>query len=239
MVAMPGFDPIEFYTAPHIYAGAGVGWSRILCEMAQNNAEAPPRGRGRPRAYDPDIALARAREAFWRGGHAGTSLDDIAAATGMNRPSLYAAFGDKRALYLKALAAYWELSFAALRAPLAEDLPLDDALMRVFDGALSIYFSADGPQLGCFVVGTAVTEAVGDADIRQSIAAGIHTFDACFEARFRAALAKGELKPGADPAALALLASATLHSIAIRARAGLPRAALHDIARKAVTAICA
>ena len=60
--------------------------------------------RGRPRAYDPDTALARAMAVFWAGGYAGTSLDDVTAGTGMNRPSLYGAFGDKHALYLHTLA---------------------------------------------------------------------------------------------------------------------------------------
>ena len=58
--------------------------------------ERPPKRRGRPRAYDPQVALARAAAVFWKAGYAGTSLDDLVAATGMNRPSLYAAFGDKR-----------------------------------------------------------------------------------------------------------------------------------------------
>ena len=102
----------------------------------------------------------------------------------MNRPSLYAAFGDKRALYLEALEQYWQLSFAAMREALAGDLALDAALMGVYDGALSIYFSGDGRPRGCFVIGTAVTEAVEDADIRNSLAAGLQTFDTDFEQRF-------------------------------------------------------
>jgi AcrR family transcriptional regulator len=61
--------------------------------------------RGRPPAYVPEVALARATDAFWSAGYAATSLDELAAATGMNRPSLYGAFGDKHDLYLKTLAA--------------------------------------------------------------------------------------------------------------------------------------
>jgi AcrR family transcriptional regulator len=206
--------------------------------MVQKKIDAEPRRRGRPRAYDPQAALLRATDAFWRTGYAGTSLDEIAAATGMNRPSLYAAFGDKRALYLEALEHYWQLSFADMREALAEDLGLDEALMRVYDGALSIYFSGDGRPRGCFVIGTAVTEAVEDSEIRQSLAAGFQTFDADFEARLRTAREKGELKDDADPAALAVLATATMHTIAIRARAGAPRAELRELARKAVKVIC-
>jgi len=206
--------------------------------MVQKKIDAEPKRRGRPRAYDPQAALLRARDTFWRTGYAGTSLDEISAATGMNRPSLYAAFGDKRALYLEALAQYWQLAFADMRESLAEDLPLDETLMRVYDGALSIYFSGDGRPRGCFVIGTAVTEAIEDSEIRQSLAAGFHMFDTDFEARFRTAHEKGELKNDADPAALAVLATATMHTIAIRARAGASRADLRELARKAVAVIC-
>jgi len=56
--------------------------------------------RGRPRAYDPDVALEQAMQTFWKSGYCGTSLDDLSAAMHMNRPSLYAGFGDKRRLYI-------------------------------------------------------------------------------------------------------------------------------------------
>ena len=206
--------------------------------MVQKKNDAEPKRRGRPRAYDPQAALLRVRDTFWRTGYAGTSLDELSAATGMNRPSLYAAFGDKRALYLEALAGYWALAFADMREALGQDLALDEALMRVYDGALSIYFSGDARPRGCFVIGTAVTEALEDAEIRQSLAAGFQTFDTDFEARFRTAQEKGELKEGADPAALAVIATATMHTIAVRARAGAPRADLQELARKAVKVIC-
>jgi len=201
-------------------------------------SDTEPKRRGRPRAYDPQAALKQARDTFWKTGYAGTSLDEIAAATGMNKPSLYAAFGDKRALYLEALAQYWQLAFADMRAALAKDGPLEDALMRVYEGALSIYFSGDGRPRGCFVVGTAVTEAIEDGEIRNSLMAGFHTFDGDFETRFRTARETGELKADADPAALAVLATATMHTIAIRARAGAPRAELKELARKAIKVIC-
>jgi AcrR family transcriptional regulator len=203
----------------------------------KNNEPEAPR-RGRPRAYDAETALKQATETFWRAGYSGTSLDSIAAATGMNPPSLYAAFGNKHALYLEALAHYWELSLAATREALAEDCPLGESLMLAYDAALSIYFSGKGSARGCFVIGTAVTETLEDAEIRKSVAAGLRAIDADFEARFRAARDRGELKGDADPAALAILASGTMHSIAIRARAGTARAELREIARKAVGVIC-
>jgi TetR/AcrR family transcriptional regulator, copper-responsive repressor len=206
--------------------------------MVQNK-DTEPRPRGRPRAYDPQAALRQATDAFWQSGYSGTSLDEISAATGMNRPSLYAAFGDKHTLYLKALEQYWQLSLVAMREALADpDQSLDEALMRLYDGQLSIYFSGDGRPRGCFAIGTATTEAVEDPEIRKALAEGVHLLDADLEARLQMARDKGELKDDADPAALAMLASATLHTIAIRARAGIPRVELKEIARKAASVIC-
>lgn len=206
--------------------------------MVQNTDTVPKR-LGRPRAYDPQSALLRAMERFWKSGYSGTSLDQISAETGMNRPSLYAAFGDKHSLYLKALEFYWQLSLDAMRDALADpNRPLREALMRAYNGQLSIYFTEDGLPRGCFVIGTATTEAVGDPEIRDLLAMGLRKLDADFETCLQRAQARGELKKDTDPAALALLASATLHSIAIRARAGTPRAELREIALKAVTVLC-
>lgn len=208
------------------------------CDMAKKKTDMELPRRGRPRAYDPEAALKQATDTFWKAGYSGTSLDKISAATGMNPPSLYAAFGNKRALYLDALEGYWQMSLAATREALAEDRPLGEALMRAYDAALSIYFSGKGQPRGCFVIGTAVAEAVEDTKIRNSVAAGLRAIDADFETRFRLAQEAGELKEGADPAALAVVASATMHTIAIRARAGTPRDELREIARKAVNVIC-
>jgi len=206
--------------------------------MVQKKSREPPRPRGRPRAYNPQEALERATDAFWGAGYSATSLDEISAATGMNRPSLYAAFGDKHALYLEALARYWRTSLEATREALAGDRPLEEALMVAYEAAMDIYFSGEGRPRGCFVIGTAVTQTVEDAQIRDSVAAGLRSMDADFEARLRLGQEKGELGDDADPAGLAVLASATMHTIAIRARAGIPRVELRELAKKAVATIC-
>lgn len=194
--------------------------------------------RGRPRAYKPEIALRQAAEAFWKTGYSGTSLDDISTATGMNRPSLRAAFGDKHDIYLRTLRDYWEFKFAAMRKAFERGGSLAETLMRVYDMALSIYFSGDDRVRGCFVVGTAITEAPGDPEIQRIVAEGFRALDSDFETRFKLARAAGELKPAADPKALALLASATMHSLAVRARTGSSRNELRKLALKAVGVIC-
>src|SRR3954452_20966593 len=111
-----------------------------------------PKRRGRPRAYEPEVALARALDVFWKEGFAATSLDDLSAATGMNRPSLYGAFGDKRELYIKAYARYRSDARAAMADLFRTQLPIKQRLQRIFAVALDIYLSgAEGPR-GCFTV---------------------------------------------------------------------------------------
>jgi len=195
-----------------------------------------PKRRGRPRAYDPEEALARAAATFWKAGYAGTSLDDLSSATGMNRPSLYAAFGDKRDLYLKTLEYYRDEGRALSRAALAGEPPLRVFLKRFYDKALDLYFG-DGPR-GCYTVGTAATAAAVDDGVRAFLAESMRSTDSFLRAQIEKAKARGEIARDADPVALAYLATATLHTLAIRSRAGLPRKELEALARAAIEVIC-
>src|SRR5262245_11987804 len=119
---------------------------------------ASPRKRGRPRAYEPDVALSRAMDVFWRDGFSATSLDAISAATGMNRPSLYAAFGDKRDIYLKAYQRYRERARERMAEVFSSGVPLRTMLRQIYEIAITMYVSGeDGPR-GCFSVMTATSE---------------------------------------------------------------------------------
>ena len=201
--------------------------------------EMRPRPRGRPRSYDPEVALKRATEAFWKSGYSGTSLDDLAAATGMNRPSLYAGFGDKRALYIQALNRYWDSGLRLMHEAISADMPLADALNRVYQLAVSMYFPGKGRALGCFGIGTALTEAAEDAKIRETLLAGLRRIHAGFEGLVRRAQARGELAADADIETRAGLASAVLSSLAVRSRAGLSRESIEKFAKSAAHAIAA
>src|ERR1700747_3789715 len=104
-----------------------------------SSSKAPPRlddaaanRRGRPRAYEPDVALAKALDLFRKDGFAATSLDDLSAATGMNRPSLYGAFGDKRELYIKSYQRYRDNARAAVAEVFRARLPLRKRLGRIY-----------------------------------------------------------------------------------------------------------
>ena len=193
-----------------------------------------PKRRGRPRAYQPEIALGKALDLFRKRGFAATSLDELSAATGMNRPSLYGAFGDKRELYIKSYARYRADARAAMQNIFRDELPIRKRLERIFAVALDIYLSGEAGPRGCFTVMTAASEAVADPDIRALVLEGFSELDKAFAACFRLAKQKRELPASADPEVLAQLASATIHTIAIRARARVPRKQLESIVKGAL-----
>ncbi len=196
-----------------------------------------PRPRGRPRSFDTEATLAQATLAFWQRGYASTSMDDLSAATGLNRPSLYGAFGDKHELYLQALRLYTEQSNAAIAAALA-GRSLRDGLLRVYELALQLYYPADEAARGCLLIGTAATEAPRDEAIRQQLGDSLRGFNAAFELRLQRAVDEGELPAGTDATMRAQLTSAVLHSMALRARAGDARSELAALARAGVEMVC-
>lgn len=199
---------------------------------------APVKRRGRPPSYDADVALTAAMRTFWKAGYAATSLDDITAATGMNRPSLYAAFGDKHAIYLKALERYGAAAQAAFATALTFTRPLREDFDRVFDAALDTYTATGIDAQGCFMISTATVEATHDPVVREALTASLRRADAAFEGRLRFAVEQGETLPSADLKGLAGMTGALLHTIAIRARAGESRVDLERLVASGLDLIC-
>jgi AcrR family transcriptional regulator len=158
--------------------------------------------------------------AFWQFGYSATSLDQLSDATDMNRPSLYAAFGDKRALYLQTLDRYTERSKEGIAKALDPKLSLAEGLQRFYDYALASYLPSGDPARGCYLIGTAVTEALADEEVRTRLASALREFERMVEVRIRQARDDGEIDAAADPQALAMIALAVLYTMAIRSRAG-------------------
>lgn len=182
--------------------------------------------------------MRRARDTFWRAGYSGTSLDDLAAGMGMNRPSIYAAFGDKRTLYLRAATEYGQTSRTWLTAALARPRALRDALSAVYGYARDYYLAGDDAPRGCFLLGTAVAAAHSDPEVRDVVESTLNAFTLTFAERFERARRDGELSPH-TPDALAHIAAAALNTIAVRARTGADRATLDAIIDATVDVICA
>jgi len=188
--------------------------------------------RGRPRAYDPDVVLEKALEVFWQKGFAATSLDDLVEATGVNRPSLYAGFGDKEALYLKAMERYQRQIADQLDEVLTCDGctgGLRGIIRRYFDVMIRAYTGETQHPLGCAFMCTALTDAPQHESILEMLQGTIEGFDRRFETFFAKAKAMGFLSADADPKLLTQMISGLTSNLLVRARAGAARAELERI----------
>lgn len=201
-------------------------------------SEQPTKRRGRPRAYDPEVALAKVTETFWDQGYAGASLDDLSAATGMNRPSLYGAFGDKQALFKTALEAYRDQRRATMIQAFRAGGTLREALTRVYQTALGWYLSGDAGARGCFLVSAGLGQAVIDPEVRQTVADGLHELDLGFIGLLERAQKAGDLSPDLDAQVLGKTASLLMNALSVRARAGETREELEASLAAAVDLIC-
>lgn len=194
--------------------------------------------RGRPRAYEPDVAIGQALDLFRRTGYAATSLDDLSAATGMNRPSLYGAFGDKRALYIKSYQRYREDYTSKVIALFKADIDIRERLRHFYAAALDIYTTGDVDPRGCFAVMTVASDAIADPEIRAMMLESFKELDDAFAWCFRTAIARGELPETANVDVLAKMASALLNLSSIRARVGVPRSELDAIVKDVIEQLC-
>jgi TetR/AcrR family transcriptional repressor of nem operon len=182
---------------------------------------------GRPREFDADSALERATGVFWTKGFEHTSLDELCAATGLGRSSLYAAFGDKRALYLRALTRYEEKSARRIAAALAGK-PIREGF-AAFLGALIDDIVAGPGRRGCFIGNCAAELARLDRSAATQVRASLERIEATFHDALRAAKERGELSVHADPAALARFLTAGIQGLRLVGKANPQRAALEDI----------
>lgn len=183
----------------------------------------PPR-RGRPRAYDRDEVVDKAQALFWRDGASGVSIDALSAATGLHKPSLYAAFGGKPGLYLASLDAYIERGAPDLSGALSTK-PLSAALRAFFEADLEV-FCAGGAHRGCFLIGTAIDAAAEDAQVRERVEGVFAGLRRTLRARLEEAVADGDLGENPSLDALLEIVFGTHVAIAVAARAGSPKAEL-------------
>ncbi|MGL5168419.1 MAG: TetR/AcrR family transcriptional regulator [Afipia sp.] len=207
-------------------------------KKAATAAPTTPKKRGRPRAFEPEVALGKAMNTFRDGGFAATSLDDLSEAMGINRPSLYGTFGDKRDLFLKAYERY-RAEMAATFAPAFDPaLTLRQMLEKIYAIALDVYLAGENGPRGCFTVMTATSEAMADPEIRPLVQKALGSTQRTLARRFQGAVESGELPKTANVQVLSQIASSTVEALAIRSRARMPRAELEAIARGTVDLIC-
>ena len=187
---------------------------------------------GRPRDFNVDQALDRALAVFWRKGYEGASLSDLTRAMRINRPSLYAAFGNKEALFRKVLDRYAEGPAAYIRDSLAE--PTAGAVVeRLWRTAIDRLTDPGSPR-GCLMVQSAL--ACGDEaePVRREVAARRAAVVVALRERFARAVAEGDLPALAAPAALARYVVAVNHGMAVQAVDGASREELEQVVEMAL-----
>lgn len=176
--------------------------------------------RGRPREFDPETALAAALEVFWRRGYESASMAELTEAMGITKPSLYACFGNKEALFRKALDLYERDKLCyiqtALEAPTAKAVA--DRLLR---GALAIQTGGNDPR-GCMGVVSSVGGTTHAESIRDEVLARRASSDRAMVERFARAKAEGDLPAGVEPEALACYLFTVVQGMAVQSGAGVP-----------------
>lgn len=200
----------------------------------RTGTEITKRSRGRPRGFITEEVLEKVRGVFMAKGFTGASLDELAAAAGLNRPSLYAAFGDKEQLYIATLRFYGTKSIEGLDAILAGPGTIEQRLARAYSAAIDLY-TAPPHRPGCMIVGTAAVES----PTYPKIAAAAAELLAAIEKSLERAFASADLPKKPAPAARARMAGAIMYAIAIRARLGAKASDLKAFANSMVPTICA
>ncbi|WP_260921508.1 TetR/AcrR family transcriptional regulator [Novosphingobium sp. 9] len=183
--------------------------------------------RGRPREFDPDTALSAALRVFWLRGYEGASLAELTEAMGITKPSLYACFGNKEALFRKALDLYEQEKLAYIGRALAE--PTARGVAEVLlSGALETHCGKRDPQ-GCLGVISSVACGAEAEAIREEVIARRKSSETALIRRMEQAREEGDLPAHVEPAAIAAYLTTVLQGLSVRAGSGAEPETLKQI----------
>lgn len=183
---------------------------------------------GRPRAFDMDTALENALEVFWRKGYDGTSLTDLTEAMGINKPSLYAAFGNKEQLFLKAIELY-ESRPCAFFLPALEKPTAYQVAEHMLYGAAMNMADSNNPQ-GCVIVQGALSCSEAAATVKEALLNRRVEGEQKMRERFELAKQQGDLPASTDTEVLARYLGTVLQGMAIQANNGASAEQLRQVA---------
>lgn len=177
---------------------------------------------GRPREFDRNAALVRARDLFWRRGYEGVSMADLADTLGLASARIYAAFGSKEELFREAVTLYEAEEGGFADRALAEEPTVFAAMERMLREGIELYTRRQGPR-GCMVVSAATNCARENDGVGEWLAGHRRIRTASIVKRMKSAIRDGELRKGADAQSLGDLYAAMLHGISVQARDGASR----------------
>jgi TetR/AcrR family transcriptional repressor of nem operon len=186
----------------------------------------------RSKEFDEKRALAAAMEVFWRQGYENTSLEALMREMGIAKQSLYDTFGDKRALYLKAMAFYRERTNSSLRETLTSAPNVKEGFARVLLGLVAE--SREQHLRGCLLLSANLERAVDDEEIARFLEDNQAEVESIFAEALRRGQRHGELPKGAEAEALAKFLVVAIHGMRAMARLKSDRRALRQVAKIAL-----
>ena len=203
--------------------------------MDKESLARPVVQKGRPRGFDAAEALDKALHVFWQRGYEGTSLSDLTEAMGINRPSLYAAFGNKEELFRRALDRYAEKGPGAVhRKALAE--PTARAVVERFLKGVAEFLTDPKNPPGCLSVQGALSCGEAAESIKSELCRRRTAGECALRERFERAKAEGDLAAYADTAALARFIATVTQGMSVQVAGGASRADLLMVADMALKA---
>ncbi len=198
--------------------------------MFQNSTKQP----GRPRSFDERDALEKAIQVFWSKGYDGATIDDLVAGMGVGRPSLYAVFGDKRTIFMRALRAYAERKGALDTKALLSPRTLRDSLASFMRQTVKSA-TEKGSAPGCLLI--CVAPLVNDAEVREFLRNAAAAAVAQVESRFRDGISAGEIPSDFPITARAIQVTDLARGLTMRAQMGTPRKTLLRDAEEAAALV--
>lgn len=191
--------------------------------------------RGRPRGFDEDQVLESALQVFWRHGYQGASISELTAAMGLNKPSLYAVFGDKEQLYLRALARYLD-EWIAKRAGVLESTAQGHAAIAGYLRAMAGMFTDATLPGGCFIVnGLADSDGLAPAAVQDALRRALQAAEEGLQRRIERARAEGDVAGDTPSGPLAAFYVSVLSGLAVLAKTGAKRSKLNAVIVQAMT----
>lgn len=179
---------------------------------------------GRPRKFDPDQALDQAMQLFWHKGYDATSLNDLTETLGVNRPSLYAAFGNKDELFVRALEHYWASPANYIKQALNQRT-IRQVVMHLLLGVVDRGTRPGNPP-GCLFVSGALSCSGADPRLHHELRAAWKNGQARITQRLQHAVETGELPPKTDVTVLMRMIVTTSFGLSVQASLGAKRAEL-------------
>jgi AcrR family transcriptional regulator len=185
--------------------------------------------RGRPRAFDHEVALEKAMNVFWSHGYEGASMALLTESMGINKPSLYGTFGSKEELFRKALQKYLTGPVAFV-AQAMNEATARAVVEKILTGSAEFLSCPHNPR-GCMVTQGALTCGQGSESVQQELTGHRRAYEAALRQRFERAQAQRDLPADIDPGELARYIATVHQGMSVQATSGATREELMAVVR--------